>query len=248
MTDALLDAIPAPLPDLEPVGFLLRDSSLRGRLLSELTSEEAFFANTILNHAERLEASTGWDGDTLAEYLGCPVATIKDFRDLGMERLTISSQYLELLWKLTGLIETAFDVRTLVLGYGHLYRRAENDITRVEESFTEDPGGAYESLELGEVQTALDIALRVIDPKGFREPRNPFADQPRVHISTTRLDALIKGDLEVLGKAVVAPRMREHIYGLPDHSEGCEACRDALEYRRARIAEDGRAINSQVLH
>jgi hypothetical protein len=246
VTEALLDYLPTPLPDLEPVGFLLSDESLGDRVLSELTPKEALYADRILKQTRELLEGTAWDAETLTRNLGCPVKTVQDFRDLGEKKLKISSGYVDLLWDLAGSVETPFDVRTLVLGYGHLYRKADRNGDRVEAAFIQRPGEAYEYLGLGEVQTALDIALRMINPEAFNEPRNLFADLPRVHISTTRLDALIKEEYEILGPRIVAPRMREHIFGRDGHKKPCEACAEALAYRRERLLEDEQSLDTQV--
>lgn len=248
MTEALLDYLPTPLPDLEPVGFLLSDESLGDRVLSELGPKEALYADRILKQTRELLKGAAWDADTLTRNLGCPVQTVQDFKDLGEERLKISSGYIDLLWDLAGSVETPFDVRTLVLGYGHLYRKADKNVDRVEAAFIQRPGEAYEHLGLGEVQTALDIALRVIDPSAFKEPRNLFADLPRVHISTTRLDALIKEEYEILGPKMVAPRMREHIFGRNGHKKPCAACAEAFAYRQKRLLEDEQSLDTQVFN
>jgi hypothetical protein len=247
MTDALLDYLPEPLADLEPVGYLLSDDSLRERVLGELSPQEALYADRILIQTAELKQETEWDAETLTRNLGCPVKTVRDFQDLDQETLEISSAYIDTLWQLTAMVETAHDVRALVLGYGNLYRKAERDAARVEAAFIEKEGMAYEHLGLGEVQTAVDLALRVIDPKAFKEPRNLFADLPRVHISTTRLDALIKGEHDILGPKVVVPRMQKHIFGHDGNTPPCKACGEAYEYRTKRLAEDEQELDSQVL-
>jgi hypothetical protein len=248
MSTALLDttSTPEPLPDLAPVGYVLRNLEARQQLLSEMTSEEAQLANKIFQLATRLEAATGWDGDLLARCLGCPAETIKDFRELGEESLAVSGDYMALLWELEAFVETPFDKRTLLLGYGHLYRGANNEVARLRDAFfDEGPERPVTLLELGEVQGALDRALLAIHPDAFRRPRNPYGGSPEVHISTSRLDALINGELEVLGPAVVVPRMWEHIHG-QGAREGCDACREALEYRQEHLQSAPRDIHTPV--
>ena len=241
------ESMPAILPDLEPVSCLISDHSNRARFLEELDPERKIIAAEILQSATQLEQSTGWDGETLVRCLGCPATTVRAFRDLEVGRLEISSGYLQLLQTLGALVETEFDKRMLVLGYGHLYRRAENDLDAVKTAFMSDapffrePFSAFDYLQLGEVEAALDTALRVIDPTHGYSGGNPFDGLPEVHISTGRLDVLIGGDskeLRALGDFVVAGRMKTHI-------EECPGCKAAYRYREEQLERGGGFIHSQ---
>lgn len=249
MSQELLDITgsPKPLPDLAPIGLVLRDLDVRTRLLDELPGAEAVVATSILQQATQLESGTALDGDVLAEWLGCPVVSIKDFKGLGLEKMQISDRYMSFLLVLQALVETAADKRLLLLGYGHLYPKAGRDVKRLQEAFLkDDPERAFNLLELGEVQAALDTALLALDDKAFRRPRNPFGDLPRVHLSAARLDALIEGRHDLLGAQMVVPRMLEHIHGVPDDGDGCGACSEAYAVRSEQIAAREGEIHTSV--
>jgi hypothetical protein len=224
------------IADLAPVSCLLTDYATRERFLAELKPENRLIATEILQCATRLEDTTNWDGDTLIRFLGCPTKDIGSFRDSDKAQLGISRGYVRLLATLAETVETTFDKRMVVFGYGGVYLKAERDIDRVEGAFTEradekDSLSASEYLELGEVRTALDTALRVIDPQHGFQGSTPFDGLPRVHISTGRLDVLVREDpeeLATLGAEMVVPRMRTHI-------DDCKGCEKAFEDRRLRL-------------
>jgi len=243
MPELLLETatLPPVLPDLEPVSWLISDHSNRERFLEELDPEQKIIAAEIFQSATRLEQCTGWDGETLVRCLGCPATTVGAFRDMKVERLEVSSGYLGLLQTLSALVETEVDTRMLVLGYGHIYRQASNDLNLVKTAFMTGDFSAFDFLQLGEVQTALDTALQAIDPAHGQTGRNPFDGRPPVHISTGRLDALIGGseaELDVLGRYVVAGRMRTHI-------AECDGCGAAYAYRKQKLSEEAESFHSQ---
>jgi hypothetical protein len=233
--------MPATLPDLEPISWLIKYHTNRARFLDELDPDRKMVAAEILQSATQLEQTTGWDGETLVQCLGCPATTVGEFRKLEEGRLKISRDYLGLLQTLAALVETEIDKRMLLLGYGTIYRRADRDVERVERAF-KDPAtfSAFDYLQLGEVQTALDTAMGRLDPEFGPKGRNPFDGLPTVHISTARLDVLIDGDqseLDTLGTSVLIGRMRSHI-------DGCEGCEAAYRYRQEQLAK-GETFPSQ---
>lgn len=222
------EALPVALPDLEPVSWLIGDHHNRALFLEELDPERKIITAEILQSATQLEQTTEWDGETLIQCLGCPATTIEAFRELGIKRLRVSNGYLRLLQTLSGLVETAVDHRLLVLGYGALYRRADEDLNRLRSAFMGGEFPAFDYLQLGEVETALDVAAAELDPKKHQDTTtNPFHGLPQVHISTTRLEILTADNLSVLGETV-AGRMKAHI-------DECPGCGPAYKDRLSRI-------------
>jgi len=230
MTDVALKPppLPQPIPDLEPLSWVLRDLANPEALLRGLDEKSKNLALEIVHCARRLRETTDWDGEALIQWLGCPTETVGDFRKQGEERFAISQRYLVYLETLSALIEVPYDKRMLVVGYGQLYARADRDLRALKRAFDEEseeitPKGY---LQLGEVQFALDAALATIEPGSAKAISTPFDGLPPVHISTSRLDALARGDREFSwpNSDVVALRMQKHF-------KMCEGCRQAFESR-----------------
>jgi hypothetical protein len=232
MRDVALEpsAPPPTIADLEPVSWLISNHRNRELFLEELDAKRRDIAEEILQSATKLEQSTGWSGETLVRWLGCPATTVGAFRELKSERLKISNEYLRYLEELSALVETEFDKRTLILGYGKVYLLVDGDTGMVKKAFETKTDGIspYEYVELGEVQAALDLVLDSIDPDSFEQIRTPFDGRPPVHISTSRLDALIRKDGEFDLPGPLANRMREHI-------KECSGCKEAYAYRKERL-------------
>jgi hypothetical protein len=235
MSIQALEPKPPQIPNLEPVSWLIADHKRRDQFLSGLDAKKREIAQTILRSATRLEQGTGWDGDTLVRWLGCPANTVVEFGKLQSERLQISAKYLSFLDELTALIEVQFDKRMLVLGYGRLYLRAAESTEALKAAFNQAQGNrltAKQYLELGEVQAALDAAMDEIEPDHDKPITTPFDHLPEVHISTPRLDALIKGEGEFDSHSPAPNVIATRIHG---HIRECAACQDAYEYREQEI-------------
>lgn len=238
MSRASLEPPPPPeIQALEPIDYLISNYELGEKFLDELPPESRTIAEPILSSARKLKETTGWDAEKLVVWLGCPTNTVKEFGDLLPERLEISKQYLSYLEQLSERIEVQFDKRMLVLGFGRLYIRAGEDIAKVRSAFeVERDFSANEYLNLGEVQRALDTALVVIDPGSEDEIVTPFDNLDPVHISTGRLDALIKREREFASDTLgeVAVRMEEHIHGT-DGTGACSGCKAAYVHRQEQL-------------
>src|SRR5690348_879758 len=196
------------IPALAPVSVLVREMTVRDLFLAELPPGETYFARAILQNVSRLEEETGWEADALIQHLGCPSTNVGKFRKLSLEEYSACHAYTALLCLLTGVIEMAPDKKMLILGFGNVYLKADKEIEMVKYAFTKhlpnrDALLAIKYLELGEIRTALNTALAEIDPDSVYTGPSPFDGLPPVHISTGRLDALVRdnpGELATLGE------------------------------------------------
>lgn len=226
----------APIPDLAPISWLVTQPSLRADFLRELAPEKALPPREILQCVTQLEEETGWGADALIRYLGCPTSNVGEFRSLTLEQYKPCRNYVHLLRTLTGMVEMAADKKMLILGFGSIYLKAEKDTDKVWEAFAEhlqngDALLGIEYLELGEIHTALNTALTKIGPAYVYTGPSPFDGLPAVHISTGRLDTLVRNnaeELELLGEKRTVPAMLTHI-------AECEGCEAAFLDRRSRL-------------
>lgn len=246
-TSALpVDRLAPLIHALAPIGVLVTEHPIRDLFLAELPPDETYIARAILQDVSRLQEETGWNADALIQHLGCPSTNVGEFRKLSLEEYKLCHDYIDLLCLLTGVIETAPDKRMLILGFGNVYLKADKDIEKVRHAFTKhlpdrDALLAIKYLELGEIRTALNTVLAKIDPDYVYSGRSPFDDLPSVHISTGRIDVLVRNDpqeLEALGEKRVVPCMRSHI-------DKCKGCHEAFQDRYARLIEDkARAVET----
>jgi hypothetical protein len=231
------DAVASPtIHDLAPLHWLVTHPRLRADFLRELPPEKARSPREILQCVSQLEEETGWAAEALLRFLGCPTSNVGEFRSQTPEEYKPCRNYVHLLRTLTGMVEVATDKRMLILGFGGVYLKAGGGIDKVWEAFAEhlqnrDALLAIEYLELGEIHTALNTALTLIDPSFVYSGPSPFDGLPAVHISTGRLDTLVRNDpqeLGFLGEKRTVPAMRAHI-------EDCEGCGAAFLDRRSRL-------------
>ncbi|HEY8108644.1 MAG TPA: hypothetical protein VIF43_01390 [Patescibacteria group bacterium] len=155
--------------------------------------------------------------------------------------LNRAAKYLELLEEMAAIPELRFDQRHVIQeGPELLYtvntageRLLDVETLRVamqtvEPSHEGDGLNAWDYLKLGEVDSATDAVKAVFEGIAL-DVRNPFFVGPMTHISTTRMGALHRGNIDVIGEETAA-RMRNHI-------TGCKGCGESWRYLEDKAVE-----------
>lgn len=219
------------LDDLQLVAPLILDLQLRDKALARFDAPTRLRAEEVLQSAAQLMSMTEWDGKRLLAALGCTIKTVGDL-DAGYERLGRCQRFLSLVARMAGLVDVVFDRREVVIGCAGLLKDTGQGPARLEELFRQGGFSAVDYLRLGEVSAALEQVQALAAPGSAQQARlpehDPFATAPTVHLSTTRIDSYVVGERELLGDEV-SNRIKLH---LPE----CDACRNAVEYRRALLA------------
>lgn len=220
------------IDDLQPIVPLFLDLDLREEALVKFDGPERLAAEEIFQCGNRLTAMTDWSTGRLLEALGCKIKTVAEFHKAELDGLNRCSMFLRLVTRTAGLVDTVPDRREVVVESARLLKAIGGDAAQLEELQTTQDGGytAIDYIRLGELEEAVEhvrnLANRVIDGQAMAD--DPFAEAPAVHLSTTRIDMLIKGRQKELG-VEVANHMALHI-------ENCPGCSDAYAYRQSRLS------------
>jgi hypothetical protein len=219
--------------DLQPIIPLFLDVKLRERVLARFGERERLAAEEIFQCGIQLSEMTAWSQARLLEALGCTIKTVGEFHDAELDGLERCANFLRLVTRHTGLVDTDPDRREVVVESARLLKAIGGDAHRLRALFATKDGqySAIDYIRLGEIEEASEhvrrfAGLTPVDESA--EGDDPFADVPAVHLSATRIDMLIGDERDMLG-VEVANHMEAHI-------EKCDGCRDAFEDRRARLA------------
>jgi hypothetical protein len=156
------------------------------------------------------------------------------------EALDRGREYLELLEEMAAIPELRFDRRHVIqiapelLHLADRYRFINVSTLRtalhtVEPSYEGDGLNAWDYLKLGEIGSARDVVKAVFQGISL-DVSNPFFPGAMTHISTTRLEALHGGNIDVIGEET-AGRMRVHI-------ADCTGCGGSWKYLEEKAARE----------
>lgn len=171
----------------------------------------------------------GWPEALLLDRIGCKHRKEEDLAALPIERLRNCARFLELLQEAAETVETVPSRRAAIMTFADLIRQTGQEPDGLATLLEVGDPSPWEYVGLGEIAQAarvVRINARVERPED-RDPQGPFKVSQRVHISTPRLDAFIRGERDVLGHEVYK-RIGEHV-------ASCKACGAAADYRRGRL-------------
>jgi hypothetical protein len=218
--------------DLQPIIPLILDVALREQVLAKFDGPKRLVAEEIFQCAGQLTSMTEWSEERLLEALGCKIKTVAEFHDVELEGLERCRAFLRLVTRNAGLLDTVLDRREVVIESAKLLKAVGGNATRLEE-LQEAKVGLYTAIDfirLGEIEAATEHVRNLADTAAIGQTMavdDPFAELPTVHLSTTRIDMLIRGRRKDLGEEV-ANHMALHI-------EDCPGCRDAYDYRLSHL-------------
>jgi hypothetical protein len=201
-------------------------------VLARLNGPERLEAGGVFQFAAQLTSMTEWPEEQLLKALGCTLKTIGEFEGADLERFRRCGSFLRLVTRDVGLVDTVADRRQLVAASSRLLKAIGGNVDYLDRLLKAKVGDytAIDLIRMGEIESAGDQVRRLAKADGVGQaiaPDDPFAAVAPVHLSSTRIDMLIQGREDALG-AEVASYMRCHI-------KECDGCRNAYDYRAARI-------------
>ena len=223
---ATLDAIDG----LQTMSPLLLDEEHAERVFAELPPEQRLVTGAIVQHARRLRDVCRWTDEELLVRLGCDLKTVKDVSDAPLATLRNCAAFLDLLWTLTGLVDTVSDKRAVTMECAVLLKDVHRDAAGLGRLLAEGEPPGLELIRLGEISAAAAAARRsagASHPWEQTSEELPYAAVEQVHLSLPRLDLYLQGDREALGHGVY-DRITVHV-------EECGACVTALATRRRQL-------------
>lgn len=201
----------------------------QGELIESLESNKRAVMRELFADTRRLAELTSWSIPTLLDRIGCQLRAEEDLTLIGRERLESSAAFLRLLGEAADAVSTVPNRRAVTMTLAELTVQTGQDGDGLADLLELGDPSPWDYLRLGEIAQAARVArinARAVAPEDrYRE--GPFKAEQRVHISTPRLDAYLRGERDVLGEPVFT-RIAAHI-------DGCDACHAAADYRRERL-------------
>jgi hypothetical protein len=222
----------SPVDDLQSIVPMILDVTRRDSVLARYDGPRRLVAEDALQFAAQLTSLTEWDEGRLLRNLGCQLKTVGDLDAVSLERLQRCQKFLRLVARLTGLVDTVPDRRAVVMECVALLTSTSLSADDLEELVNTGAGFTpIDYIRLGEISAAGELArAQVSDREGHGSsvlPPGPFDGLPIVHLSAARIDMYLLDMSEALGDEV-----SQHISA---HLENCEACSQAVAYRRQRV-------------
>jgi len=225
-------AAKSPIDDLQSIAPLILDLALQEVVLAGFDGPRRLEAEEVFQFAGRLTSMTEWPEERLLEALGCTIRTLREFNGVELDGLQRCRSFLRLVTRDAGLVDTVPDRRQVVIESARLLKAIGNDVAYLGKLLETKVDGytAIDLIRLGEVETASEKVRCLAKAASIGQTPaddDPFAETAPVHLSTTRIDMLIRDQRDALG-VEVANHMKLHI-------KECPGCREAYAYQASHL-------------
>lgn len=220
----MLDPI-EDLADLRPV--IEEDGVDYSDVMPDATPEERELLRKIVGLAVKLEKLTEWSRNELLDRIGCDHRDAKTLvRD--PEKFDRCTRFLQLMLEAAELADTVQAHRQIVQSCARVSKTTQ-DVYALEALLRSGDTSPLELFGIGEASAAVRNARIAAGAAraGLTVGPSPFDTAPTVHLSVPRVELYVRGERQLLGESIF-DRMTEHI-------DGCSACREVVEHRRARL-------------